>query len=132
MKAAQVNQEAAEAIQLIDRVLASSTIDVNKEHSGGLRKGLLDIVTAHNQLHDTMRLLLTETEQGNERSTLVVRDIGRKERASVDKKISDVTTELQETTRESAKKAESEEQRAIALNWTITIGAAFLGWCSLH
>jgi adenylate cyclase len=127
LKAAQVNQEVTEALQLIDRVLASSTIEVNKERSAGLRKGLLDIVTAHNQLHETMTLLLTETEQGNERSVRVVRDIVRKERAGVDKKISDVTTELQETTRESAKKAESEEQRAIALNWTITIGASILG-----
>jgi class 3 adenylate cyclase/HAMP domain-containing protein len=127
LKAGQVNQEVANAVQLIDRVLASSTIEVNKEHSVGLRKGLLDIVTAHNQLHDTMTLLLTETEQGNERSAFVVRDIVRKERAGVDKKISDVTTELQETTRESAKKAESEERRAIALNWTITIGASILG-----
>jgi class 3 adenylate cyclase len=127
VKAAQVNQEAAEARQLIDRVVGSSTIEVNKERSAGLHKGLLDIVTAHNQLHDTMTLLLTETEQGNERSVRVVRDIVRKERASVDKKISDVTTELQETTRESAKKAESEEQRAIALNWTITTGASILG-----
>ena len=127
LKAAQFNQEATEALQLIDRVLASSTIEVNKERSAGLRKGLLDIVTTHNELHDTMTLLLTETEQGNERSVRVVRDIVRKERAGVDKKISDVTTELQETTRESAKKAESDEQHAIALNWTITIGATILG-----
>jgi adenylate cyclase len=127
VKAAQVNQEVAEALQLIDRVLGSSTIEVNKERSAALHKGLLDIVTVHNQLHDTMTLLLTETEQGTERSVRVVRDIVRKERASVDKKISDVTTELQETTRESAKKAESEEQRAIALNWTITTGASILG-----
>jgi adenylate cyclase len=126
-KAAQVNQEVAEAIQLIDRVVASSVIEVNKEHSAGLRRGLIDIVTAHNQLHDTMTLLLTETEQGNERSVRVVRDIVRKERAGVDKNIGDVTTELQETTRESAKKAESEEQHAIALNWTITTVASVLG-----
>jgi adenylate cyclase len=126
-KAAQVNQEVAEAIQLIDRVVASSAIEVNKEHSAGLRRGLIDIVTAHNQLHDTMTLLLTETEQGNERSVRVVRDIVRKERAGVDKNIGDVTTELQETTRESAKKAESLELRAIRVNWGITIGASVLG-----
>jgi len=126
-KAAQVNQEVAEAIQLIDRVVASSAIEVNKEHSAGLRKGLIDIVTAHNQLHDTMTLLLTETEQGNERSVRVVRDIVRKERAGVDKNIGDVTTELQDTTRESAKKAESLELRAIRVNWGITIGASVLG-----
>jgi adenylate cyclase len=126
-KAAQVNQEVAEAIQLIDRVVASSAIEVNEEHSAGLRRGLIDIVTAHNQLHDTMTLLLTETEQGNERSVRVVRDIVRKERAGVDKNIGDVTTELQETTRESAKKAESLELRAIRVNWGITIGASVLG-----
>ena len=127
VKAALVNHEAAQAHQLVERVLASSAIEVNKEHSAALRRGLLDIVTAHDQLRDTMRLLLTETEQGNERSVRAVRDILRKERAVVDKKIGDVTTELQETTRESARKAESEEQRAIALNWTITTGATILG-----
>ena len=126
-KAAQVNQEVAEAIQLIDRVVTSSAIEVNKEHSAGLRRGLTDIVTAHNQLHDTMTLLLTETEQGNERSVRVVRDIVRNERAGVDKNIGNVTTELQETTRESAKKAESLELRAIRVNWGITIGAGVLG-----
>src|SRR6185503_9853532 len=77
LKAAQVNQEAAEARELIDRALTSSTIEVNKERSIALRKGLLDIATAHNQLHDTKAVLFTETEKGNERSVRVVRDIVR-------------------------------------------------------
>ncbi|HEY3196986.1 MAG TPA: HAMP domain-containing protein, partial [Nitrospirales bacterium] len=126
-KAAQVNQEVVDAVQLIEKALASSEIDVNREHFAALRSGLPDIATAHNQLHDTITLLLTEMEQGNERSVRVVRDILRKERAGIDSRMRDVTTQLQTTTRESARTAEREELHAIAVNWGITIGASVLG-----
>ncbi len=126
-KAAQVNQEVTDAGQLIERALASSQIEVDKDHFAALRAGLPEIATAHTPLHDTITHLVTEMEQGNERSVRVVRDILRKEREGVDNRMREVTTRLQNTTRESARRAEREEQHAIALNWAITAGASILG-----
>jgi len=126
-KATQVNKEVADAVQLIEKALASSEIEVDRQHFAALRAGLPDIAMAHTQLHDTITQLLTEMEHGNERSVRVVRDILRKEREGVDSRMRNVTTRLQTTTRESAQKAEREELHAIALNWGITIGASILG-----
>ena len=126
-QAARVNREVAEATRLVEGVLASTEIEVNREQFAVLRKRLPDIATAHNLLHDTVTVLLTEREQGNERSVRVARDIMRKQRDCIDKTISDVTTGLQALTRESAKKAHSEELDAIRISWGITIGASVLG-----
>jgi class 3 adenylate cyclase/HAMP domain-containing protein len=125
--AAQVNQEVTDGVHLIEGALASSEIEVNREQFAVLLKQLPGIITAHNQLHDTIILLLTEREHGNERSIRVVRDVLRKERRGVDQEINTVMTELQAMTRASAKKAETLELRAIAVNWGITIGASILG-----
>jgi len=125
--AGKVDQEVAEALRLVEGVLASSAIEVNREQFAVLRKQLPDIAAAHNLLHNTMTLLLTEREHGNERSVLAVRNVLREERDSIDKTIGDVTAALQAMTRESAKKAESLELRAIKVNWGITIGASVLG-----
>jgi adenylate cyclase len=125
--AGKVDKEVAEALRLVEGVLASSKIEVNREQFAALRKQLPDIATAHNLLHETVILLLTEREQGNERSVRAVRDVLRKERNSIDKTIGDVTAALQAMTRESAKKAESLELNALRVNWGITIGASVLG-----
>ncbi|MEP6601146.1 MAG: hypothetical protein ABJB49_04975, partial [Nitrospirota bacterium] len=122
--AGKVDQEVAEALQLVERVLASSEIEVNREEFATLRKQLPDIAAAHNLLHETAILLLTERQQGDERSVRAVRDVIRKQRDSIDKTIGDVTASLQAMTRESAKKAERLELRAIKVNWGITIGAS--------
>ena len=126
-KAVQVNQEVADAVQLIEKALATSEVDVNRQHFTALRAALPDIATAHSQLHDTITLVITEMEQGNERTVRVVRDILSKQREGVDKRMREVTTQLQTSTRESARKAEREELHAIALNWGITVGASILG-----
>lgn len=126
-KAARVNQEVAEAMQVVERALASSEIEVNREEFAALRKSLPGIVAAHAQLHDTITILITEREQGNERSVRAVREVLRKERDGVYFGIGDVTAELQAMTRESAKKAERRERNAITLNWGITTGASVLG-----
>src|SRR5207244_5115590 len=66
--AGKVNQEVAEALRLVEGVLAASEIEVNREQFAALRKQLPDIAAAHNLLHETVTLLLAEREQGNERS----------------------------------------------------------------
>ena len=125
--AGKVDQEVAEALRLVEGVLASSEIQVNREQFAALRKQLPDIAAAHNLLHETVTLLLAEREQGNERSVRAVRDVLRRERDGIDKTIGDVTAALQAMTRESAKKAERLELHAIRVNWGITIGASVLG-----
>src|SRR5439155_19565320 len=117
--AGKVDQEVAEALGIVDGVLASSEIQVNREQFAALRKQLPDIAAAHNLLHETVTLLLAEREQGNERSVLAVRNVLRRERDGIDKTISDVTTALQAMTRESARKAEMLELHAIRVNWAI-------------
>ncbi len=123
----QTDQEVDVALRLVETALSSTSIQVDRVRFAVLQKELPDILTAHQHLRETVSLFLTEEQQGNKRSIHLVHEAIRREKASVDKEIRDVMAELQALTRDSAKRAEWQEQQASRLDWAITIGASILG-----
>ncbi|HZC80660.1 MAG TPA: adenylate/guanylate cyclase domain-containing protein [Nitrospiraceae bacterium] len=126
-KGGQADQEIDAAVRLVQEALSSTSIEVDLVKFAVLQKELPDILTAHQHLHETALMVLAEEQHGNPRSIHLVHEAIRNEKASVDKEIHDVTAELQTLTRESSRKAASQEQHASRLNWGITLVASILG-----
>ena len=115
------------SLRLIDEALSSAEISVDRVALSLLKRELPEIQAARQQLHATFRQFLIESDEGNPRSLGVVRNALAKEKDGINRQLEQVIVALEKTTQDAADRAQAEEQRAIRLNWSITVIAGALG-----
>ena len=115
------------SLRVVDEALTNRDIRVNRVALTVLKNELPDIQTARQDFHASFAQFLVEAEEGNPRSVKVVRDAILRDRDAINARLEKVIVALQEVVQNSARRAESEERRAIVLNWTITAIAVVLG-----
>ncbi len=115
------------SVRLIDEALADGEVLVDRVALSLLRQQLPDIQAARQDLHATFGQFVTEATEGNPRSVRVVHQTLSKEKEDINRRLEKVILTLERTTQEAADHAQSEEVKAIRLNWGITIIATLLG-----
>ena len=115
------------SMRLLEQGIASGKVEVDRAAFDFLRKALPEIQTARQNFHATFRKFLIEAEEGNPRSIQIVRDVVVKEKDNINAQLEKVILAIQKVTQDSANKAQTEEQKAIQLNWGITFIAGVLG-----
>jgi len=115
------------SLRMVEEALSSRDVRVNRVALSVLKQELPDIQEARQNFHASFAQFLVEAEEGNPRSVKVVRDAILRERDAVNARLEKVIVALQDVVQSSARRAEAEESRAIALNWTITVIAGVLG-----
>ncbi|MGQ0546146.1 MAG: adenylate/guanylate cyclase domain-containing protein [Betaproteobacteria bacterium] len=115
------------SLKMVEEALTSREVRVNRVALSLLKQELPDIQGARQDFHAGFAQFLVEAEEGNPRSVKVVRDAILRERDQVNARLEKVIVALQDVVQGSARRAEAEERRAIALNWTITVIAGVLG-----
>jgi adenylate cyclase len=115
------------SLRMVDEALTNREIRVNRVALAVLKQELPDIQEARQNFHAGFAQFLVEAEEGNPRSVKVVRDAILRDRDAINARLEKVIVALQDVVQNSARRAEAEERRAIALNWTITIIAGVLG-----
>jgi len=115
------------SMRLIEKGLASESVQVDRAAFDLLRKELPAIQTARQNLHATFRKFLTEAEEGNPRSIQIVREAVLKDRDDINAQLEKAIFAIQNITQNSAARAQTEEVKAIRLNWGITMIAGVLG-----
>ena len=115
------------SVRLIEQALSSPSVEVDRVAITVLKEELPDIQTARQNFHAIFRQFLIEAEEGNLRSVRIARDAMLKEKEGINKRMEKVIVALQKITQDSADNARAEEEKAIRLNWGITIIAGILG-----
>ncbi len=115
------------SLRMVDEALTNREIRVNRVALAVLKQELPDIQEARQNFHAGFAQFLVEAEEGNPRSVKVVRDAILRDRDAINARLEKVIVALQDVVQNSARRAEAEESRAIALNWTITVIAGVLG-----
>ncbi|MGH8623443.1 MAG: adenylate/guanylate cyclase domain-containing protein, partial [Burkholderiales bacterium] len=115
------------SLRLVERALASPDVNVDHVAFSVLKNELPDIQTARQHFHSTFRQFLIEAEEGNPRSIKIVREAMVKEKDAVNARMEKVILALQKVTQDAANNAHAEEDKAIRLNWGITLIAGVLG-----
>ncbi|MGH8660854.1 MAG: adenylate/guanylate cyclase domain-containing protein [Burkholderiales bacterium] len=115
------------SLRLVERALASPDVNVDHVAFSVLKNELPDIQTARQHFHSTFRQFLIEAEEGNPRSIKIVREAMVKEKDAVNARMEKVILALQKVTQDAANNAHAEEEKAIRLNWGITLIAGVLG-----
>jgi adenylate cyclase len=115
------------SLRMVGEALADKEVRVSRAALAVLRNELPDIQTARQDFHATFRQFLVEADQGNPRSLKLVRDGLVREKDAINRRLEKVIVALGDVVQSSARRAESEERRAIALNWGITIIAGVIG-----
>ena len=115
------------SVRLIDEALASADVRVDQVALSLMKQELPDIQTARQHFHATFRQFLIEAAEGNPRSVKLVRQALVGEKDGVNRQLEKVIVALQKTTQDAADRAQAEEQRAIRLNWSITLIAGIAG-----
>jgi class 3 adenylate cyclase len=115
------------SLRMVDEALTNREIRVNRVALAVLKQELPDIQEARQNFHASFAQFLVEAEEGNPRSVKVVRDAILRDRDAINARLEKVIVALQDVVQSSARRAEAEESRAIALNWTITAIAGVLG-----
>jgi adenylate cyclase len=115
------------SLRLVGEALADTAVSVDRVALSLLKSELPEIQNARQNLHATFREFLTETEQGNPRSAGVVRQALMKDKDGINRLLEKVIVTLEETTQKAADRAQSEELKAIRLNWAITAIASVVG-----
>jgi adenylate cyclase len=90
-------------------------------------KELPDVLEARKHLQDTALKYVEELDIGDRRAIQVFRDVIADERARLSKEVDDVVLVISDLAASSARAANTEQARALYLNWGITIAAALLG-----
>jgi len=115
------------SVRLVEQGLSSREVEVDRVALSVLLKVLPDIQSARQDFHATFRQFLIEAEQGNPRSVQIVRAAMVKAGENINQQIEKVINSLEKVTQDSADRARTEEERAIRLNWGITLIAGVLG-----
>ncbi|MGH8649027.1 MAG: adenylate/guanylate cyclase domain-containing protein, partial [Burkholderiales bacterium] len=115
------------SLRLVEQALASRDVNVDRVAFAVLKNELPDIQTARQHFHATFRQFLIEAEEGNPRSLKVVREAMVREKDAINARMEKVILALQKVTQDAADNARAEEERAIRLNWGITLIAGVLG-----
>ena len=115
------------SLRMVEEALTNREIRVNRVALAVLKQELPDIQSARQNFHAGFAQFLVEAEEGNPRSVKVVRDAILRDRDAINARLEKVIVALQDVVQNSARRAEAEESRAIALNWTITVIAGVLG-----
>jgi adenylate cyclase len=115
------------ALRTVEEALGQREIRVTRAALSVLQQELPDIQGARQDFHASFAQFLVEAEEGNPRSLKIVRDAIVRDRDQINARLEKVIVALQDVVQSSARRAESEERRAIALNWTITVIAGVLG-----
>jgi class 3 adenylate cyclase len=115
------------SVRLLEEGIASDKVTVDRAAFDFLRKALPEIQTARQNFHGTFRKFLVEAEEGNTRSIQIVREVVVKEKDDINAQLEKVILAIQKVTQDSANKAQTEEVKAIQLNWGITFIAGVLG-----
>jgi class 3 adenylate cyclase len=115
------------SLRLLEEGIASDKVTVDRATFDFLRKALPEIQTARQNFHGTFRRFLIEAEEGNTRSIQIVREVVVKEKDGINAQLEKVILAIQKVTQDSANKAQTEEVKAIRLNWGITFIAGVLG-----
>jgi adenylate cyclase len=123
----EVEQQVLAAAGLVEQGLARTDIQIDRLEFSLLSKELPDIIQAHKHLRKTVVQYLKEIRGGNAHAIDLLHEAIQQERASVDKEVRDVTTELRKLSSTSADEAAALEQKAFLANWSITAVAAVLG-----
>ncbi|HSE01528.1 MAG TPA: adenylate/guanylate cyclase domain-containing protein [Burkholderiales bacterium] len=115
------------SLRLVEQALGSREVDVDRVAFAVLKNELPDIQTARQHFHATFRQFLIEAEEGNPRSLKVVREAMVREKDAINARVEKVILALQKVTQDAADNARTEEEKAIRLNWGITLIAGVLG-----
>ena len=115
------------SLRLVEQALASPDVNVDRVAFAVLKNELPDIQTARQHFHATFRQFLIEAEEGNPRSLKVVREAMVREKEAINARMEKVILALQKVTQDAANNARAEEEKAIRLNWGITLIAGVLG-----
>jgi adenylate cyclase len=115
------------SMRLLAKAKASEAIDLDRVTLAVLGKQLPSVQLARQRFHAAFREYQTEADEGNLRSTRIVRNALLREKAAVDQEIRKTLDTLNQLTRDTATRAKAEEARAARLNWIITGIATALG-----
>ncbi len=115
------------SLRLVEQALASADVSVDRVAFSVLKNELPGIQTARQHFHATFRQFLIEAEEGNPRSLKVVREAMVREKDAINTRMEKVILALQKVTQDAANNARTEEEKAIRLNWVITLIAGVLG-----
>jgi adenylate cyclase len=115
------------SLRLVEQALTSHDVNVDRVAFAVLKNELPDIQTARQHFHATFRQFLVEAQEGNPRSLKVVREAMVREKEAINARMEKVILALQKVTQDAADNARAEEEKAIRLNWGITLIASVLG-----
>ena len=113
--------------RMLAEALAAKDIDLDDATLAVLNQQLPAIQTARQRFHAAFRMFQIESEEGTVRSQKIMHDTLLQEKDSVDIEIGKTIEILNKLTRDTAAQAKLEEQRAIQLNWIVTVIATLLG-----
>ncbi len=115
------------SVRLIDQALVDTAVTVDRVALSVLREQLPDIQAARQELHGIFGQFVTEATEGNPRSVRLVHEALNKQKEEINRRLEKVILTLERTTQGAADGAQSEEVKAIRLNWGITATATLLG-----
>src|ERR1700682_75343 len=125
----QADKHLQDAIILADRAIRTQKLPAEERQLlVRLRdKELPDVIEARQHLHRTTLKYLKELDTGDRQAIQVFREVVSDERSRLSNEVSDVVMAISNLVQSSAAAANTEERRALWLNWGLTVAAAGLG-----
>lgn len=126
-RGASVDREVEEGLRLIEEALAHTDFDVDRVTLAALQPALRTLEREHQQFHDHVFLILQEWELGNAERAELLEEILVREKEDIDREAERIQEDVDRLVYEAAVRVEQHEQKALRLNWILTIGAALIG-----
>jgi class 3 adenylate cyclase len=123
----QIDDELANALQLVEQGFASSTSEQDRTEFGQMRPVLHTITKEHQDYEDRARSIIRALDDGQQTRADTLREVLAKEETELLGELDDLRSHLQELTRASIQESAHHEAQILRINIFMTIGAALSG-----